>query len=47
MEVFAMNPARIEAIFDFAKPIFRLLIWYGAFGSIIGLGVGFFELLHR
>ncbi|GIW23520.1 MAG: hypothetical protein KatS3mg068_2527 [Candidatus Sericytochromatia bacterium] len=45
-EVYAMNPARIEAIFDFAKPIFRLLIWYGALGSIVGLGVGFFELFH-
>ncbi|MFN8575736.1 MAG: DUF445 family protein [Candidatus Sericytochromatia bacterium] len=42
-EVDKMDPARIEALFDFAKPIFRLLVWYGALGGIIGLAVGIFE----
>lgn len=42
-EVEKMNPARIEAMFDFAKPVFRLLVWYGALGGIIGLAVGIFE----
>ena len=38
-----MDPARIEAMFDFAKPVFRLLVWSGALGGIIGLFVGIFE----
>lgn len=42
-EVNLMNPSRIEAMFDFAKPVFRLLVWYGALGGIIGLAVGIFE----
>lgn len=42
-EVEQMDPSRIEALFDFAKPIFRLLVWYGALGGIIGLAVGVFE----
>lgn len=45
-EVNRMDPARIEAMFDFAKPIFRLLIWYGALGGIIGLAVAFFEVFR-
>lgn len=43
-EVQRMEPERIEAMFDFAKPIFRLLIWYGALGGLIGLAVAFFEV---
>ncbi|MFN8674010.1 MAG: DUF445 family protein [Candidatus Sericytochromatia bacterium] len=42
-EVNNMESERIEAMFDFAKPIFKLLIWYGAWGGIIGLFVGLFE----
>lgn len=42
-EIDKMDPARIEALFDFAKPVFRLLVWYGALGGIIGLAVGIFE----
>jgi uncharacterized membrane protein YheB (UPF0754 family) len=42
-EVHKMDPSRIEAMFDFAKPIFRLLIMYGALGGVIGLAVGIFE----
>lgn len=38
-----MEGERIEAMFDFAKPIFKLLVWYGALGGIIGLVVGIFE----
>jgi hypothetical protein len=38
-----MDSQRIEAMFDFAKPIFRLLVWYGSLAGIIGLGVGIFE----
>jgi uncharacterized membrane protein YheB (UPF0754 family) len=43
MEVHKMEPARIESMFDFAKPIFRLLVIYGALGGIIGMFVGIFE----
>ncbi len=42
-EIELMNPARIEALFDFAKPVFRLLVWYGAYGGIVGLAIGIFE----
>lgn len=42
-EVHMMNASRIHSLFDFAKPIFRLLVWYGAMGGIIGLAVGIFE----
>lgn len=42
-EIAQMNPARIEALFDFAKPVFRLLVWYGALGGIVGLAIGIFE----
>lgn len=42
-EVYKMDAQRIESMFDFAKPIFRLLVWYGALAGIIGLGVGIFE----
>lgn len=41
--VHEMEGERIEAMFDFAKPIFKLLVWYGALGGIIGLVVGIFE----
>ncbi len=41
-----MEPERIESLFDFAQPIFRLLIWYGAWGGVIGLVVGIFEWLR-
>ncbi len=44
-EVHKMDPARIEAMFDFAKPIFRLLIWYGALGGLIGLAVAMIEVM--
>ncbi|MGV3525722.1 MAG: DUF445 family protein [Candidatus Sericytochromatia bacterium] len=44
-EVQQMEPARIEAMFDFAQPIFRLLVWYGALGGIVGLAVALFEVL--
>ncbi|PIQ28891.1 hypothetical protein COW36_09420 [bacterium (Candidatus Blackallbacteria) CG17_big_fil_post_rev_8_21_14_2_50_48_46] len=36
-EVLAMNPARIESLFEFAQPIFNALTWYGALGGIFGL----------
>jgi uncharacterized membrane protein YheB (UPF0754 family) len=45
-EIAIMEPERIESLFDFAKPIFRLLVWYGAWGGVIGLAVGIFEWLH-
>lgn len=45
-EVERMEPERIESLFDFAKPIFRLLIWYGAWGGVIGLAVGILEFFR-
>lgn len=45
-EIEIMEPERIESLFDFAQPIFRLLIWYGAWGGVIGLIVGIFEWLR-
>ena len=45
LEVQNMDPARIEAMFAFAKPIFNLLIWYGALGGIIGLAVAIIEVM--
>ncbi|MEK7431498.1 MAG: DUF445 family protein [Cyanobacteriota bacterium] len=42
-EIHVMEAERIEAMFGFAKPIFALLVWYGALGGIIGLFVGIFE----
>lgn len=45
-EVQKMEPARIEAMFDFAQPIFRLLIWYGALGGLIGFAVACIEVLR-
>lgn len=44
-EVLRMPPERIEALFDFAQPIFRALIWYGALGGAIGLVVGMLAAL--
>jgi uncharacterized membrane protein YheB (UPF0754 family) len=45
-EIEVMEPERIESLFEFAKPIFRLLVWYGAWGGVIGLIVGIFEWLR-
>lgn len=45
-EVQAMDPARIEAMFAFARPIFNLLIWYGALGGLIGFAVACIEVLR-
>ena len=39
-QVIAMNPRRIEALFDFAQPVFRALILYGALGGVIGVVAG-------
>lgn len=39
-QVMRMNPQRIESLFDFAQPIFRALIWYGALGGVIGIVAG-------
>ncbi|MBF2055212.1 MAG: DUF445 family protein [Candidatus Sericytochromatia bacterium] len=44
-EVLRMPPERIEALFDFAQPIFRALIWYGALGGVMGLVVGMLAAL--
>lgn len=39
-EVLKMNPERIESLFDFAQPVFRALIFYGALGGVIGVIAG-------
>ncbi len=39
-QVLAMNPQRIESLFDFAQPVFRALIMYGALGGVIGVVAG-------
>jgi uncharacterized membrane protein YheB (UPF0754 family) len=45
-EIEIMEPERIESLFAFAQPIFKLLVWYGAWGGVIGLIVGIFEWLR-
>ncbi len=44
-QVMRMNPQRIETLFDFAKPVFRALIWYGALGGVIGVVAGMLAAL--
>lgn len=44
-EVLKMNPERIESLFDFAQPVFRALIWYGALGGVIGVVAGLLAAL--
>jgi len=44
-QVLHMNPERIEALFDFARPVFRALIWYGAMGGVIGIIAGMLAAL--
>jgi uncharacterized membrane protein YheB (UPF0754 family) len=39
-EVLAMDPARIESLFDFARPIFKALTWYGMMGGVVGIVAG-------
>ena len=44
-EVVKMNPERIESLFDFAQPVFKALIMYGALGGVIGILAGLLAAL--